>query len=391
MFLTSLRVDSLLSFAPGSPTIELRPLNVLIGPNGSGKSNLIEAIELLRATPTGLASAIRDGGGVREWLWKGEAPRNATLDARLCRGGNTGDLRYQLEFTAAADRVEVTDEALEEADKHTANAKDVSFYYRFRQGNPVMNVASDDGKRVERKIQRDSLVPDESVLSQRKEPDLYPELAWCAQSFARIQTFREWSFGRYAPVRQPQSATLPTDVLLPDASNLGLILNQIEHSGAAKTFHELLKRFLPRFERVSTLTQGGTVQFFLHEEGLKSPVPATRLSDGTIRFLAMCAVLLQPSPPPLVCIEEPELGLHPDALSIVADLLVEASQRTQVIVTTHSDVLLSALVDHEESVLVCDYVGGTQVRRLKGDDLSDWLKNYRLGDLWRIGHLGGNP
>jgi predicted ATPase len=190
---------------------------------------------------------------------------------------------------------------------------------------------------------------------------LYPELAWCAQSFARIQTFREWSFGRYAPVRQPQSATLPTDVLLPDASNLGLILNQIEHSGAAKTFHELLKRFLPRFERVSTLTQGGTVQFFLHEEGLKSPVPATRLSDGTIRFLAMCAVLLQPSPPPLVCIEEPELGLHPDALSIVADLLVEASQRTQVIVTTHSDVLLSALVDHEESVLVCDYVGGTVI------------------------------
>lgn len=391
MFLKSLRVDSLLSFAPGTLPIDLSPLNVLIGPNASGKSNLIEAIELLRATPMGFASAIRDGGGVREWLWKGDSPKTAMLDARLCRGGKKSDLRYQLEFTAAGDRVEVTDEALEEVDKHKSGAKDVYFYYRFQKGHPVLNIASDEGKRVERKLRRDSLVPDASVLSQRKEPDLYPELAWVANSFSRIQTFREWSFGRYAAVRQPQPATSPAEVLLPDASNLGLILNQIEHSSAAKKFHEILKRFLPRFERVSTLTQGGTIQFFLHEDNLKKPVPATRLSDGTIRFLAMSAVLLQSSPPPLVCIEEPELGLHPDALSIVADLLIDASKRTQLIVTTHSDVLLSYLSLEPESVLVCENIGGTQVRRLKAEDMRDWLEKYRLGELWRMGHLGGNP
>lgn len=118
MFLQSLRVDSLLSFAPGTSTIDLLPLNVLIGPNASGKSNLIEAVELLRSTPTGFASAIRDGGGVREWLWKGDSPKTGTIDARLCRGGRKSDLRYRLEFTAAGERVEVTDEALEEADKH---------------------------------------------------------------------------------------------------------------------------------------------------------------------------------------------------------------------------------------------------------------------------------
>lgn len=374
MFIKSLRVDGLLSFAPGTSTIDLRPLNVLIGPNGSGKSNLIEAIELLRATPTAFASAIRDGGGVREWLWKGESLKTATLDVRLCRGGNKSDLRYLLEFTAAMDRVEVTDEALEETDVSRPGAKDVYFYYRFQKGHPILNLALDGGKVHERKLQRDSLAPDASVLSQRKEPDLYPELAWCANSFSRIQTFREWSFGRYAAVRQPQPATLPTDVLLPDASNLGLLLNQIEHSGAAKKFHELLKRFLPRFERVSTLTQGGTIQFFLHEDDLQAPIPATRLSEGTIRFLAMNAVLLQPSPPPLVCIEEPELGLHPDALSIVADLLIDASQRTQLIVTTHSDALLSYLSHDPESVLVCENLGGTQMRRLRADDLESWLE-----------------
>jgi predicted ATPase len=391
VFLKSLRLDSLLSFAPGTSTIDLLPLNVLIGPNASGKSNLIEAVELLRSTPAGFASAIRDGGGVREWLWKGDSPKIATIDARLARDDNRRDLRYQLEFTAAGDRVEVTDESLEEAHKHQSAAKDVYFYYRFQRGRPVLNVASDDGKRVERKLQRDSLVPDASVLSQRKEPDLYPELAWAATSFSRIQTFREWSFGRYAGVRQPQPATAPTDVLAPDASNLGLILNQIVHSGQARKFHDVLKRFLPRFERVSTLTQGGTIQFFLHEEELNAPVPATRLSDGTIRFLAMSAMLLQPNPPPLVCLEEPELGLHPDALSIVADLLVDASQRTQLIVTTHSDALLSYLTLELESVLVCENIGGTQVRRLKTDDLKSWLEKYRLGEVWRMGAIGGNP
>lgn len=391
MFIKSLRLDSLLSFAPGTPWLDLSPLNVLIGPNGSGKSNLIEAIELLHATPLRFASAIRDGGGVREWLWKGESPKNATLEARLGRGDQKSDLRYQLEFTAAGDRVEVTDELIEEADQRRSDYKDVYFYYRFQQGRPVLNVAMDDGMRVERKLKRDSLTPDASVLSQRKEPDLYPELAWCADTFSRIQTFREWSFGRYTAVRQPQPATLPTDVLLPDSSNLGLILNQIEHSGTAKKFHELLKRFLPRFERISTLTQGGTIQFFLHEDDLTAPVPATRLSDGTIRFLAMCAVLLQPNPSPLVCIEEPELGLHPDALSIIADLLVDASQRTQLIVTTHSDALLSFLSRQAESVLVCENLGGTQVRRLEAANLTSWLEKYRLGEVWRMGGIGGNP
>lgn len=391
MFLKSLRIDSLLSFAPGTPAINLLPLNVLIGPNASGKSNLIEAIELLRSTPTAFAAAIRDGGGVREWLWKGDAAKTATVDARLCRGGQNTDLRYRLEFTAAGDRVEVTDEALEEAEKHKLGAKDVYFYYRFQKGHPALNVASDDGKRVQRKLKRENLAPDASVLAQRKEPDLYPELAWCAHSFSRIQTFREWSFGRYAAVRQPQPANSPTEVLLPDSSNLGLILNQIEHSSAAKKFHEILKRFLPRFDRLSTLTQGGTIQFFLHEDGVNTPIPATRLSDGTIRFLAMSAVLLQPSPPPLVCIEEPELGLHPDALSIVADLLMDASERTQLIVTTHSDALLSSLSLQPESVLVCDNLGGTQMKRLEADELQSWLEKYRLGEVWRMGALGGNP
>lgn len=400
MLLETLRADGLLSFAPGSPEIPLQRLNVIIGPNGSGKSNLIEIIELLRATPTGLAAAIRDGGGVREWLWKGSGGAPGTLEARLARPGRTS-LRYRLSFAAAGARTEVIDEALEEANLRSADAADVDFYYRYLNGHPTlrMNQAAldADGRptkltfQISATLQREYLTVDESILSQRKDPDSYPELSWCASQFSRIQSFREWSFGRLMALRQPQPADLPNDVLLPDARNLGLILSQLELSDASSELSARLRRFLPQFKRIHITPVGNTVQIFFHEEELHSPIPATRLSDGTLRFLAMAALLTMPTPPPLICIEEPELGLHPDALSVVAEMLVSASARTQLIVTTHSDALVSALTEHVESVLVCEYRGGTRLERLDAGRLQHWLEQYLLGDLWRIGELGGNP
>jgi predicted ATPase len=117
-----------------------------------------------------------------------------------------------------------------------------------------------------------------------------------------------------------------------------------------------------------------------------------RLSDGTLRFIALLATLLAPSLPPLVCIEEPELGLHPDVMTLIADLLVEASDRTQLIVTTHSDALVSVLTERPEAVIACERPGaGTTLRRLDRDRLACWLEKYRLGDLWRMGELGANP
>ena len=80
--------------------------------------------------------------------------------------------------------------------------------------------------------------------------------------------------------------------------------------------------------------------------------------------MAILGLLLSPTPPPLICIEEPELGLHPDAVSLLAELLVEASTRTQLIVTTHSDTLVSEFTDHADSVLVWEHQGGTELKRL---------------------------
>ena len=134
--------------------------------------------------------------------------------------------------------------------------------------------------------------------------------------------------------------------------------------------------------------EGNTVQIYFTEGDFS--VPATRLSDGTLRYLCLLAILCDSTPPPLICIEEPEIGLHPDLIPKIAELLLAASERTQVIVTTHSDILIDALSDHPEVVLVCEkHNGETTVKRLNATNLSIWLDKYRLGDLWMKGELGG--
>ena len=243
---------------------------------------------------------------------------------------------------------------------------------------------------LEGRRKRAAPIPDQSVLAQRKDPDLYPELYWFGMALGTIQSFREWTFGRYGELRRPQRADLPERQLLPDCSNLALALNHIEHK-LGPTFDEYLRRFLPRFRRMTTTISGGTVQFYLHESDFAAPIPATRLSDGTVRFVALLATLLSPGQR-VVCIEEPELGLHPDAMAILADLLVEASDHKQLVVTTHSDALVSALTNRPDAIVACERPGAaTELRRLDPEKLASWLEDYRLGDLWRMGELGANP
>jgi len=398
--LNSLHLKGFLSFGPESQPVKLTSLNVLIGPNGVGKSNFIEAIELLHATPADFSSVIRLGGLPSDWVWHGgKGASAARIEATLSPVTGTPELRYGIEFTDSAGRLEIVDEVLEKTAKDYPNEKDVRFYYRYQNGHPAINMVQTVADQVtkrkykQRTLKRETIDPQQSILSQKKDVDLYPEVTVAGARFKDIQIFREWGFGRSAALRSPQPANLPTDVLLPQLVNLGLVLNNMEHrhTAAWTRFCELMGKFLPRFKKLGTVVSAGSVQVFLHEHGLSVPVPATRLSDGTLRFLALLAILLNPEPASLVCIEEPELGLHPDAMSLLAELLTEAAEKTQLIVTTHSDVLVSALTEQAESVLVCDCLeNGTELRRLEPEKLQHWLKDYRLGDIWRSGKIGGN-
>jgi len=368
----------------------------LIGPNASGKSNLLEAIGLLSATPRDLVQRV---GSVGDWLWKG-TPSNdraaAEIDAVVeCPPDTLSGmipLRYRMSFTQVGQRMELVDEVIEEAERRRNNENDVFFYYRYEHGHPVLNYrrADQDSTYQKRELRREDLRLDQSVLSQRKDIDLYPEITYLGEQFGRMPLYREWNFGRFAPPRLPQPADAPIDFLLEDCSNLGLVLNDLEHRGQRNILRAYLQRFYAAIEDISVKVYGGTAQVFVHERGLNQPIPATRLSDGTLRFLCLLAILCHPSPPPVVCLEEPELGLHPDIMPMLAELLLQGAERTQLFVTTHSSDLVSELTSVPEAIVVCDRdEDGTRLQRLEAAKLEEWLDKYTLGDLWRMGEIGG--
>ena len=394
IFIHKIKLRNFLSYGSDGEEIELQPLNVLIGRNSAGKSNLIEGISILKATPTDLPAPFRQGGGINEFLYKGEGNNSiANIDVILnYPERHENNLHYQLSLTEVGQRLELVDEFLQNEQPYE-DQKDVYFYYRYQSGRPVLNInkLTEDGERFKRTLRREDLILDQSVLSQRKDPDLYPELSYVSTEFSKIGLYRSWQMGRYSEPRNAQKADLPQHPLLEDASNLGLFLNDLKYKLGNRKIIECLKKFYEEAEDLDVRIYGGTVQIFIREEGVIQPISATRLSDGTLRYLFLMALLLDPTPPPLICIEEPELGLHPDILPTIAELLIEASQRTQLIVTTHSDALVSALSEYPESVVVCERDNtGTHLRRLKPDKLKDWLENYTLGDLWRMGEIGGN-
>ncbi len=386
-FIHKIRIKELLSFDEQGIDLELRPLNVLIGPNGSGKSNLIEVLSLFQSAPADIADTIRAGGGIIDWLWKGKERATASIEVVVNNPlpNAQKNIRHSICFTESSQRFELVDERIEEESRRNTHDRDPYFFYRFQGNHPLLTVKGD-----RRALKREDVDPEKSILAQRKDPDQYPEITYLVTIFTQMRFFREWSFGRYAPPRQPQKTDLRNDFLEEDCANLAMILSNIRRDiGAKQTILQYLKELYPAVQDFDVIIEGGTAQVFLHEGRFN--IPATRLSDGTLRYLCLLAILCHPKPPPLICIEEPELGLHPDVVVTIGKLLKEASNRTQLIVTTHSDVLVDCLSDSPEDVIVCEKRGdASQMRRLCKEELKDWLEDYSLGELWTKGQIGGN-
>ena len=244
--------------------------------------------------------------------------------------------------------------------------------------------------RLGRSVRTDAKISQRhSVLSQLKDRQTYPEISHLQRIYASIRLYRNWTFGPGSPLRKPQAADLPNEWLADDYGNLFLILNRLDFEPDAKAeFLDRLRDFLPDVTDYKLQIVGGTIQMFLMEG--RTPVPATRLSDGTLRWLCLLAILVAPAPPSVVVLEEPELGLHPDMINTLAEMLKKASLRMQLVVTTHSDILIDALSDVPEAVMVVEKgEDGTTVRRLDAETLKPWLEEYRLGRLWMQGQIGG--
>ena len=298
---------------------------------------------------------------------------------------------YQFQFV---------DEAIENETKTDRSKDDVFFFYRYQDGHPVLNVryevdvrGGDSAGRKRRELKREEISPNLSVLSQRKEPDQYPEITYLGAVLREICLFRHINFGPRSPLRGAQAADDPASFLLESGRNLGVVLNDLLSQPPTKRLLlDKLKRFYEYVEDITTKVHAGTVETLLHERGFAKSTPSNRLSDGTLLYLRLLAILCHPSPPQLVCIEEPEVGLHPAALPMVAELLIEASQRTQLVVTTHSDTLVSEFSNMAEAVVVCERDDqGSHLERLDDGQLKEFLDKYPLGELWRMGETGGNP
>ncbi len=409
ILLREIRLKNLLSFGLETVALPLERLNVFIGPNGSGKSNLIEALALMRATPDAdIRSVVRRGGGAEEWIWKGAQGEAASVELVVHYPKGKQPLRHLFAFRADAQGFRLDDERVKNLEPFPGQTG-VYIYYKFQGGHPVVNIVVQpdttpalairettekhpgpgEPRRRDRKLARESVDLDVSILAQRRDPEMYPEITYLADTYKKWRIYREWAFGRNTVFREPQRADMRNDRLEEDFANLGLFLSRLQKAPKAKKeIVDGMQDLYDGFADFEPIVASGSVQIFVTEGDFS--IPATRLSDGTLRYLCLLAILCDPDPPPLICLEEPELGLHPDILPRLADKLVAASQRTQIIVTTHSDILVDAMTERPETIVVCEKQNGqTVMKRLRREDLVQWLAQYRLGQLWTKGQIGG--
>jgi predicted ATPase len=407
-FLKSIRPVNLLSFGPKTEEIELRPLNILIGPNGSGKSNLIEVIRLLHYLPDKDPwTVVLQTGGVDEWIWQGASQKDtlASILAKIALertpvGDSLADFRtydYSIRLAKLHSSFYVRDESFRRSNISKTDGKiDTSFESSGATGK--LNSKQSRSNFTENLSFQ--LNPERSVLSQRTSPNIQdaligkymPALFEIGDFFESLDFHQDWEFGADLTPRDPRPAGQPVDRLEENAYNLAQMLANFRdyHRPVFERINELMKLFYEPFKTVEVRVQGTHLQIAIVEEGGFS-VSAYRLSDGTLRWLALLAILLNPTPAPVTCIEEPELGLHPDIIPTLADVLRDASTRTQLIVTTHSQSLVECFSDDPESVCVCEKVdGATEIKRLEADRLKVWLSDYSLGQLWASGQIGGN-
>ncbi|HQY01076.1 MAG TPA: AAA family ATPase [Flavobacteriales bacterium] len=374
---------NILSFGPDTPPLKLGNLNVLIGPNGSGKSNLIEAIGLLQAVPTGVSKAVENGGTLGDWVWKGGKAKAASISAVISAKDRIPALRHSITIGEDEFYLHLTEETIKLADPDAAPDKSLLYH-----ANHWMGELRVDGEM--KMINLGSGDAGSSVVERRRDPEAYPEISSLDDRYRDIRIYRDWVFGRKNAIRGPQPVKLRGDRLEEDFSNLIPFLNRKfgTKPAAKRKLVKVLSALYEGFSDYELVSESDSLQLYFSEGDMS--IRSKRLSDGSLRFLSMAAVLLDPEPPALICIEEPELGLHPDVVTKVADLLKEASKKTQIIVTTHSDMLVDALNDQADRVVVCEkHDGQTRFERLDAERLSSWIKEYGLAELWSRGTLGG--
>lgn len=382
--ISAIQLNNFLSFSEDTQEFELADLNVFIGANGSGKSNFLDAIAILRSLALGNSRMVfSQGGGIQQWIFNRKPESKVTLRTIL-RDKFVNSMEHVFEFEIQGVSLNVVDEKIN-SEKNILNEIAPYLYYRFNQGKPFVSI---NNSKL-RELSQEHIDISASILSQRKDPENYPEISKISDLYSKIRMYRNWEFGKNSNLRQSQVSDLISSYLEEDFSNFFLFLNRLFRIPKfKKQLIELMKDVMENISDIIIDNDGQRLQLLISEADI--PYSSARLSDGTLRYLVLLSILLDPEPPPLICIEEPEIGMHPDLISSIAKLLKDASSRTQLIVTTHSERLVNAFADSPESIVVCEKeAGATMLKRLQRQELDEWLEHYSLGELWLRGQVGG--
>jgi len=344
--------------------LSLNNLNVLIGANGSGKSNFISLFKLLnQVVERSLQLYVGKEGGANSLLYFGRKTTDA-ISIYLAFGSN----KYSVQFVPTVDdRLIFGDEYCE----HT-----------YPTGIPF-------------KVQ---------LASGSRETELVDEATTRGGRIAHhvLRSLRSWKVYHFhdtsenAKVKQLGDLS-DNKVLRPDASNLAAFLFSLQsrHVGNYNKIVQTIRLMVPFFDDFnlspSTLNES-KIQLEWREKGSDTYFNANALSDGTIRFMCLATLLLQPHLPSTILIDEPELGLHPYAITLLSGLLKSASIRTQVIISTQSVSLVNQFSAEDVIIVDKDPKNGSSLfRRLEKSEIESWLQEYGLGELWEKNVLGGRP
>jgi len=344
--------------------LELDSLNVFIGGNGAGKSNLVGVFHLLnRVASQQLQIYTGEAGGANALLHFGRK-HTATLSIKTefhTKPGHANIFKFELKPTDE-DRFIFERETTYYWDMRYAKPYDDEEWYGHAEA-----CVAESKKKIAQYI-REHL------------------------SSYRIYHFHDTSSS--ARVKQTGDVA-DNHFLRPDASNLAAFLYLLEQRwhNHYKNIEETVRQaapFLRRFKLAPSALNPDKIRLEWEENGSDTYFNAAAFSDGTLRFICLATLLLQPVLPSIILIDEPELGLHPAAIQVLAGLLESAATRTQLIVATQSVTLINQL--RPEHVWVVDREDGQSIfRPLKQVDMTSWLEDYGLGELWEKNIFGGRP
>ena len=231
----------------------------------------------------------------------------------------------------------------------------------------------------------------DSMLSQLKDSDRYPQISTLRKAIADISIYTYFNTTETSPIRKPAAPTTATK-LIADGSNLPQLLNwiNINYKKYYKSIKNSLNSINPNITDINFHPISTNIELLLEEEELNSAVHVAHVSDGTLRFLCLMAIVHNPKRGRFVCIDEPEVGLHPDMICEIMEAMEEASDKTQFLITTHSELVLNQTTI--DNVIVCekDKNNATSIKTFRSEEYRKWAADYSTGNLWRSGDLGGN-